>query len=595
MKAAPGGQNALVRWCLIACLLIACASLSMGCASRTKAVAPPLKDELGPFNLIYLANSLPICSSLTPEHCLKPDTFQAVQYRLSREAINKVRDWPFWSAPRAQVKTILLSVLEQALGASEERLFSEKELEALLEPVVDKTSQSTFAELLSEEERSYLKFALAPQQFRDRQANLLETAPSDSRTVYEDIIKVAANLARNNEKKPLIAVISAGSSHPLAAGAYYSEVLKQAGAKVIWLPIEPMFNQYAGGAECAELATAFTRYYGIEQQDIAQFKAMTDKQNFYCRQKAILTSLLHSANAVYFTGEHGSSLMESLFNGDGEGNTYYQLIRRRFLRGTMLLAGANPALLTLAYQGRDMRIAAMTEDYSGMDFYFDKGKELDGIICRNPTHCLNMAGTRRTTNNTRQAEKERGLVFSRHIETKVTMASLLRNMINSDRDFGVGLMRNSAILLSHPNFGRIALKNLTQAKVLVVDNVDADLDVGRRRVDIEDGLIHLLGLNDSFTYSYVTKNMFVTLSGFASGPNDVADSQDIILRDINEKNAFTGWLKEFVLSPLSETRYQDERVDFNLRKSTVFNLLFQAEGGQVKFSNLEYNVRFDKK
>ena len=578
----------LVLSCLIALTLGAC-------ARKAVVVAPPLKDELGPYNTVYLANSMPLCSSLAPESCSDPNIYPAVKYQITAQAISAIQSWPAWSAPRAPIKTILISVLEQALGINSERSITKSELDALFSPVVEKQSGITLGEALSEDERALINLHLAPSVFRDRQVMLAKSANADSRTVYKDFVETAAKLTRNSENEPLIAVISSGSVHPMAAGDYYSQVLKQAGAKVVWLPIDPVFNRLSSSNQCQDFPQAYARYYGIEENFPEHYEAMAEKQMFYCRQRAILLSLLHSANAIYFTGEQSQPLLSSLYDAKGEENAYYRLIRRRLLSGTLVLGGANPALLTLAYTGREMRAAALIEDYSGMNFFHDKGKEREALKCADQEHCLKILGSRRaSTNNTRQV-KERGLIFSRHLDLNVSMASMLRNMINEERDFGIAMMRNSAVLLSHPNFGRITLKNLTQSPVLVIDNLEADLDISRRRVEIENGLLHLLRQNDSFTYSYVSKNMFVTLSGIADEQNNSATESNMDLPDINKKNAMMKWINRFATSTLSDVEYQDTRVDLSLSKTSAFNLLFQTEGKRPKYSNLEYNVRFDKK
>jgi len=159
----------------------------------------------------------------------------------------------------------------------------------------------------------------------------------DASAIYRRFVSMAAVAS---EAKPVVAVSTSASRNPYDALDYYSGVFRQAGAEVVWLPLDAAVRAAREAGQCDRLEKWQERMLGVyDRKRVAPTRF--DLQQRFCRRPEAGVALLESVDAIFFNGGDQSLSRAAFLDASGKPTRELATIRRGVSAGDLLVGGTS--------------------------------------------------------------------------------------------------------------------------------------------------------------------------------------------------------------------------------------------------------------
>ena len=162
--------------------------------------------------------------------------------------------------------------------------------------------------------------------------------------VYQHFVAQSRMRMNPEQSKPRIAVVTASSRDPFEVADFYLSVFEDAGADVIWLPLDKTYRQAReltnlGFNGCDKLPELRAKNLSFYREDI--YPKRTALQKELCLQPEKMRHMLDSVQGIFFNGGDQSLTLAALKNADGSDSPELALIRKKVTKGELIVGGTS--------------------------------------------------------------------------------------------------------------------------------------------------------------------------------------------------------------------------------------------------------------
>jgi cyanophycinase len=317
---------------------------------NTKAYSSTEKVEHSAFSLFLAGGGLKTCSSMSPKNCAKKSFYNSalekISYQFSRENLQKLRATEAFitldEEKRKNIDSVLVHIYSKLPNLVVDRTGLRElfELAGALTLYRELPDDLYYALLDSLEYRQ-----LDPQGNRVKeQVDLLATNNPSSIEIYQEFVKQAAMRMSELQKIPKIAVVTASSRDPFESADFYQSVFTEAGAQVIWLPLDKTYRQAQelsdlGFNGCGQLSQLRSKNHSFYRSHI--YPERVAKQQEYCLQPNLMLNDIAKVQGIFFNGGDQSLTLAAVKNSDGTDSRELALIRQRMSSGDLIVGGTS--------------------------------------------------------------------------------------------------------------------------------------------------------------------------------------------------------------------------------------------------------------
>ncbi|MDF2178855.1 cyanophycinase [Aliiglaciecola sp. CAU 1673] len=167
---------------------------------------------------------------------------------------------------------------------------------------------------------------------------------TESADLYRLFVNQAALRMPAEQTKPKIAIVTASSRDPFEAVDFYTAVFTQAGAEVIWLPLDASYQQarYLEHQQipgCQQLAQIRADRGIYDRERI--YPQLTQKQQRYCQTPQLVMDDINAVQGLFFNGGDQSLTLAALKTPVGHDSEEFVLIRQRMQTGRLIVGGTS--------------------------------------------------------------------------------------------------------------------------------------------------------------------------------------------------------------------------------------------------------------
>lgn len=394
-----------------------------------------------------MGGSYRTCSSLDTDDCLPnqsqfPEARQASLYKMNPDVFPKILDSAYWQTrDRPPAISNIRRLLETAYARAQGCTYQSNNLSKLLESADAKTWQS----LVIPEQDMILSAFEIPQitdGLRRTEGVALDgsSKPYDAQ-LFRRFVQEAAK--RSLGEKPRIAFVTSAAANNFDAVDFYIALLKQAGAEVVWWPIDASMNAALFGEQgCAALPKLRQRIFSqLERERV--FPDLAAQQTTACANPNALAELPKNVQGLFLDGGDQWLHWNTFFTPQGQANLWLQNIRSAYQSGNLVVAGTSagtaiqsgPAMITNGTSANALSRGAKI--YAGMyEGCETAGRCPDGFKEDDFTYWpgggLSLAGP---------------LLMDTHLSERKREMRLLTLLNAVDATTGIGVDETSAVLL----------------------------------------------------------------------------------------------------------------------------------------------------
>jgi cyanophycinase-like exopeptidase len=398
--------------------------------------------------LLLMGGSYKTCSSLDTDDCLadKKDfsnARQAAKYQIDQRAFLSILAPSYW-ATRHQPPALskIKQLLESSYSQASNRTLSYAELNSIFEQA---DSSTWNALLVSEQDMIFSAFEMP--QFangsRLKEGVALDggNRPFDAQ-MFRRFVQEAAK--RSPGKKPRIAFVTSAAANNFDAVDFYRELFQQAGAEVIWWPIDASMNAAIYGHQgCVALPRLRQQIFSQLNRE-GVFPDLNKQQQQACLNANQLANVPMQVQAIFLDGGDQWLHWNTFFTADGHANPWLQNLRTAFKTGNLVVAGTSagtavqsgPAMITNGTSANALKIGAKI--YGSMDEGCERAKRCplgfeEDDLSYWPGGGLSLAGP---------------LLMDTHVSERKRELRLLTLLNAVDAVAGIGVDETSAVLLN---------------------------------------------------------------------------------------------------------------------------------------------------
>ncbi|GGD55011.1 cyanophycinase [Lacimicrobium alkaliphilum] len=307
------------------------------------------------YNLVLVGGGLSTCSSFSQKNCLDSSFSQQHKqqslYQITENAVQSLlSSAPFLHQPedyRADfsrvIKNIYAKLQNKSLTSGDLRdafsrvnysnlngsLFYQEIPDRLYYAMLD------FFEIRQLDDRGNRKTEVT---------DLAQNKNPHSRAVYHRFVEMAKARLEKQDTTPRIAVITASSRDPFEVADFYQSVFKEAGAEVIWLPLDKSYQQARnleekGFAGCEKLTDIRAANGSFNREAI--YPNRTALQKSVCQDPQQLYQQIRQVQGVFFNGGDQSLTLAALLNEEGTDSKELQLIKQQMAGGKLVVGGTS--------------------------------------------------------------------------------------------------------------------------------------------------------------------------------------------------------------------------------------------------------------
>jgi cyanophycinase len=307
------------------------------------------------YNLMLVGGGLSTCSSFSPKNCLNSSfsdqNKQQALYQITESAVQSLLS----SAPFLQqgedYRADFSRVIKNIYAKLENKSLSSNDLrDAFARVNYSNLNGSLFYQEIPDSLYYAMLDFFEVRQLDDtgnRKAEVTDLAQSinpHSIAVYHRFVEMAKARLEKQHTVPRIAVITASSRDPFEVADFYLSVFQQAGAEVIWLPLDKSYRQardleQKGFAGCQQLTDIRAANGSYNREAI--YPSRTALQEKYCQDPEQLLQQISQVQGVFFNGGDQSLSLAALLKQDGTDSEELQLIKQQMAAGKLVVGGTS--------------------------------------------------------------------------------------------------------------------------------------------------------------------------------------------------------------------------------------------------------------
>lgn len=294
---------------------------------------------------------LPVCSSLSPGECAgaqewPEQALEAHRYRIDAEALQRWADAAAVSDEgelNGSWQQLLLHLRDDEGPWLARAELTRRIREASL-PFPDDTDRpdiSGEALYQAADDRQWMRILdhlQKPTAGRREVVRLQASRNADSIAVFERFVTMAA--AVSDHERPLIAVSTASSRDPFDALDFYLQVFEQAGADVVWLPLDAAVRQARAAGRCDALAVYQARELGSHDRERV-WPDTFGQQLSFCRDADAGLRLVEQIDGLFINGGDQWLTLHAFRDFDGHPTPELARILARLEAGELVLGGTS--------------------------------------------------------------------------------------------------------------------------------------------------------------------------------------------------------------------------------------------------------------
>lgn len=294
---------------------------------------------------------LPVCTSMSATQCARPVTWpdHALGGHRFRIDTDSLRRWVETVAdaddePMARQWLELLVHLRDDDGPWRERgeltrLIRDARLQFPDDDKSDILGEALYQGADDQQWMRLLDHFQAPVADRREVVRLADSRSDDAIAVFERFVAMAA--AVSDRHKPVIAVSTASSRDPYDALDFYLQVFEQAGAEVVWLPLDAAVRRAREADQCDNLAAFQATELGSHQRQRVWPEAF-QRQLEFCQDRDAGVALIDRIDGLFLNGGDQWLTLHAFRHPDGSPTPELERILAR-LEGDALVLGGTSA------------------------------------------------------------------------------------------------------------------------------------------------------------------------------------------------------------------------------------------------------------
>lgn len=310
------------------------------------------QSELGSekYDLMLVGGGLNTCSSFSLKNCKKKpfgdQHLASILYVFSSESVERfLKSAPISTLPisdQNNIRAKLLNIYSKSGSAKLNR----RQLREAFESVGE---LDWFRQLPDPQYYSLLDSLEVLQKDQNGERKHEKTALMQSRDpasieIYQRFVGQAKLRMTDNKVKPTVLVLTASSRDPFEVADFYTSVFEEAGANVIWLPLDKTYQQAKalerkGFAGCAKLEELRQRNVSFYRERI--YPNRTKYQAQLCQDEAAVTQLIQSAQGLFINGGDQSLTLAALKHSDGSDSIELAMIKSQLKKGKLIVGGTS--------------------------------------------------------------------------------------------------------------------------------------------------------------------------------------------------------------------------------------------------------------
>jgi cyanophycinase-like exopeptidase len=295
--------------------------------------------------LILMGGSYRTCSSLGSDNCeidkrQFPGARQAPSYRIDSKFFPAILDPGYWAGrDRPPAINAIGQMLTHAEAMAGDRTFDGNGLMSLFE---SKDPDIWNALLVSEQDMIVSAFEIPQvhEGVRRKEGVRLDGGKGGhDESLFRRFVQEAA--ARAPGKKPRIAFVTSAAANNFDSVDFYRKILQQAGAEVVWWPVDASMNAAIFGQQGCDALPRLRQQIFSQLRRETVFPDLAEQQQKACLQAGALADLPMQVQGVFFDGGDQWLHWNTFFNTDGKANTWLENLRTAFANGNLVVAGTS--------------------------------------------------------------------------------------------------------------------------------------------------------------------------------------------------------------------------------------------------------------
>ncbi|WP_088328983.1 cyanophycinase [Lacimicrobium sp. SS2-24] len=307
------------------------------------------------YNLILVGGGLSTCSSYSQSNChgepFSASTKQQSFYQINENTLRALlKSPPFLQQPEAY-RHDFERVIKNIYAKQKNKVLSSEALgDAFARINFTHLNGSVFYQELPDAlYYAMLDFFEMPQTDdkgnRKKEVTSLEhNLNPHSTAIYRRFVDMARSRLNAPAQKPKVAVITASSRDPFEVADFYTSVFEDAGAEVIWLPLDKTYQQARAlenkGLDGCSRLNAIRADNGSFNRE-AIYPLRTALQQQYCQQPQQLLQQLSTVQGIFFNGGDQSLTLASLLTPEGKDSIELKRIKQRLQAGELVVGGTS--------------------------------------------------------------------------------------------------------------------------------------------------------------------------------------------------------------------------------------------------------------
>lgn len=302
------------------------------------------------FDLLLAGGGLKTCSSMASHNCTKnifdSNSKSTNLYQISQSNLTKFNNSLGFLTLLTPQKMQINKVISNIYAESPEAIVTRQALRDLFAnqqalTLYQSLSDAVFYALLD----SFEYAQTTRDGKRKRESVKLEYNKNKaSLAIYQRFVQQATLRKPPTQKRARIALITASSRDPFEVADFYESVFTEAGADVIWLPLDGTYQQARaleelGQTGCQHLSQIRARNHSYYREDI--YPQRTAQQREFCAQPEKMLSALAGVQGVFFNGGDQSLTLAALKDANGLDTPELSLIRQQMQAGQLIVGGTS--------------------------------------------------------------------------------------------------------------------------------------------------------------------------------------------------------------------------------------------------------------
>jgi cyanophycinase len=302
------------------------------------------------YELLLAGGGLKTCSSMASQNCTKnnfsDDAKVSSLYQISQSNLEKFQATASFSqlpeTQKQQINSVLVNIYAkypaEVIGHDGfKKLFAQNDALTLFNGL----SEGVYYALLDSFELPQMD--KTGQRKRER-ISLADNKNHSSIEIYQTFVEQARMRMPLGQVKPKVAIVTASSRDAFEVADFYTAVFEQAGAEVIWLPLDKSYRQALalerlGFQGCQSLKALREQNFSFYREQI--YPQRTAKQRVYCEQPQLMLNDINSVQGLFINGGDQSLTLASLKYSDGSDSDELALIRLRMKSGDLIVGGTS--------------------------------------------------------------------------------------------------------------------------------------------------------------------------------------------------------------------------------------------------------------